>query len=597
MIAAEAPLLAVEDLCTHFFTQTGVVKSVDGVSFALRRGETLALVGESGSGKSVTSLSILRLLASPGRIVSGQIRFTSRDDQTRDLTQLPERDMRRIRGNEIAMIFQEPMTSLNPVYTVGEQIAESVMLHRRKGRRESLEVAAGMLDLVGVSAARRRLHDYPHQMSGGMRQRVMIALALCCNPVLLIADEPTTALDVTVQAQILDLLRKLRAEFHVGILFITHNLAVVAEIADRVAVMYRGRVVEEGTCGEIFRAPKHVYTQALFESLPRMGAPRVQFRAIPGEPLLQVRNLTKHFPGRNGSRVHALNDVSFTLQAGEVLGLVGESGSGKSTLGRSVLRLLTPDAGQIFSEGTDITSLSARQLIPFRRRMQMVFQDPYASLDPRMTAGQIISEALEIHDVVLPTERPARVKDLLQTVGLSPEYIHRYPHEFSGGQRQRLSIARALAVQPALLVADESVSALDVSVQAQILDLLRDLQQKLQLSVLFISHDLAIVEQLCQRVMVMYLGRIMESAPTSSLYGTPKHPYTEALLAAAPVPVPGVERHRTLLKGDLPSALDPPSGCVFRTRCPYAIPDCSQAVPALIEIAPGHFKACIRNVL
>jgi peptide/nickel transport system ATP-binding protein len=669
-------LLDIQDLRTHFDTEAGTVKAVDGVSFHIDQGETLAVVGESGSGKSVMSLSIMRLIDQPsGRFAGGRILFNGEDLLTKS-----EREMRAIRGNDIAMIFQEPMTSLNPVYTVGEQIAETIALHQKLGRAGARRRAIEMLELVGIPEPARRARNYPHQMSGGMRQRAIISMALSCGPKLLIADEPTTALDVTIQAQILELMRKLQTDIGMSILFITHDLGVVAEIADRVVVMYAGQAVEEGTAEAIFARPRMPYTIGLLASVPRVDKAAVRqerLRAIPGnvpnplsippgcafhprcgfaidactrevpgledtsgghmsrclrwreldtlpaaakadsgpagpaghaaatarggKPLLEVNNLRVHFALRGGlfsrvaAEVKAVQDISFTVGEGEVVGLVGESGSGKTTAGRAILRLIEPTAGEILFRGRDVAKADHAQLRDLRKEMQIVFQDPFASLDPRMAVGDIIGEALDIHHLAAGRARRDRVASLLERVGMSPDHMRRYPHEFSGGQRQRVGIARALAVEPRFIVADEPVSALDVSIQAQVVNLLQDLKDELGLTLLFIAHDLGVVEYLSDRVIVMYLGRIMEVAPARDLYANPIHPYTEALLSGVPIPDPTVRRKRILLKGDIPSPIDPPSGCVFRTRCPIAVADCAQTMPPLLEVAPGHLKACIRR--
>jgi peptide/nickel transport system ATP-binding protein len=672
-MTGHAHLLEVDDLRTYFDSEAGVVRAVDGVSFHIDAGETLAVVGESGSGKSVMSLSIMRLIAEPpGRFAGGRILFKGENLLARS-----ERAMRAVRGNEIAMIFQEPMTSLNPVRTIGAQIAEAVALHRRQGRAQAMRRAIEMLDLVGIPEPARRAGSYPHQMSGGMRQRAMIAMALCCNPQLLIADEPTTALDVTIQAQILDLMRRLQREIGMSILFITHDLGVVAEIADRVVVMYAGQAVEDATAPAIFARPRMPYTMGLLASVPRVdraAARQQRLQAIAGNvpnplalppgcafaprcgfavaachadrpalldsgdghmvrcplwnqltpaptvatlhaeaaaatpqphrdagPLLEINDLRVHFPLRGGlfsrvtGAVKAVQDISFTIADGEVVGLVGESGSGKTTAGRAILRLIEPTSGQIRFRGQDVIGADRAGLRDLRKQMQIVFQDPYASLDPRMAVGNIIGEALDIHGLARGKARHERIADLLERVGMSADHMRRYPHEFSGGQRQRIGIARALAVEPRFIVADEPVSALDVSIQAQVVNLLQDLKDELGLTLLFIAHDLGVVEYLSDRVIVMYLGRIMEIAPARELYANPVHPYTEALLAGVPIPDPTARRHRILLTGDIPSPIDPPSGCVFRTRCPIATADCAAIVPPLVQCAPGHFLACIRR--
>src|SRR5947199_226718 len=498
-------LLEVKGLKTHFLTDEGIVRAVDGIDLYINKGETLGIVGESGSGKSVTALSIMRLIPTPpGRIVAGTINYTGRN-----LLELPPAQMRKIRGKEISMIFQEPMTSLNPVFTVGEQIAEAVRLHEGLGRRDAMDKTVEMLKLVHIPNAERRVKEYPHQLSGGMRQRVMIAMALSCNPNLLIADEPTTALDVTIQAQILELLNELKAKLGMAIMLITHDMGVIAETAQRVAVMYGAQIVEEASVGELFKEPLHPYTQGLLRSIPRIdlaATQRQRLEAIPG---------------------------TVPTLPGETLGLVGESGCGKSTTGRSILRLIEPTSGEVWFGAQNVTTLDKRSLRALRKEMQIIFQDPYASLNPRMTVGSIIGEALVIHKLAATRKRrEERVVQLLQTVGLAADHLPPYPHEFSGGQRQRIGIARALAVSPKLIVADEPVSALDVSIQAQIINLLEDLQAKFGLTYLFIAHDLSVVEPISTRVAVMHLGQIAEIAPAKELYTNPRHPYTEALLSA-----------------------------------------------------------------
>jgi len=584
------PVLQVEGLSVSFQTEAGRSQVVRDLSFSVGAGETLAIVGESGSGKSVTSLALMRLIEQGGgRIDSGAIRFQPRQGAALDLAQADAARMRAIRGADIAMIFQEPMTSLNPVFTVGEQIAEALRIHQRLSHAAALAEALRMLEMVRIPAARQVLTRHPHQLSGGMRQRVMIAMALACKPSLLIADEPTTALDVTVQAQILQLIRSLQQELDMGVMLITHDMGVVAETADRVVVMLRGDKVEEGETRALFARPQHTYTRALLAAVPTLGAMagsdapasialmdaagdmapvQVQSRP-PGELLLKVEGLTTRFDVRTGffnrvsKRVHAVEQVSFELRAGETLALVGESGCGKSTTGRSLMRLVDAQAGQILFKGQDLAKLSRRAMQPLRRDIQMIFQDPFASLDPRLTVGFSIAEPLYIHKLATPEQAQARVQWLLQRVGLPAEAADRYPHEFSGGQRQRLAIARALALNPKLIVADEAVSALDVSIRAQIVNLMLDLQAELGLSYLFISHDMAVVERVAHRVAVMYLGQIVEMGPRRAVFENPQHPYTRRLMAAVPVADPSRRRTRgELAAGDLPSPLrdlnDPP---------------------------------------
>ncbi|MFD1513001.1 dipeptide ABC transporter ATP-binding protein [Halomarina rubra] len=763
-------LLSLSDLRTQFDTDRGAVKAVDGVDLTVREGETVGLVGESGSGKSVTALSAMDLIDSPGRIAGGSVSFravetvrrlarrypkgiatpdhdgyihveagTARDGSTSDpdevaraarespkqiaagdvdgtvhieagrvdLTDAPEKVMREIRGGDMGMIFQDPMTSLNPALTVGEQVAESLRLHRYGGRkkdswfnavREALsrsglneevrEEAVDLLAEVGIPEPAQRVDEHPHEFSGGMRQRVLIAIALACRPQLLIADEPTTALDVTIQAQILDLINDLQDDLGMSVLMITHDLGVVAETCDRVAVMYAGEIVEEGPVEEIFQNPSHPYTYTLLESIPSEDAERltpiegnvpdlidmpegchfaprcpwakpectegdipflqhgpgensgpgagsasdrgpeeVDHRAKcilddfdtseygtdagiaatsktpTGEPILEAKGLKKHFSRADGlldewlggdlGTVKAVDGVDLTVHERETLGLVGESGCGKSTTGRSILRLLEPTDGTVVFAGDDVGGLSKSALRKKRRDMQMIFQDPLSSLDPRQTVAATIAEPLKIHD--LPAEAPddgtsrsdqrrERVTELMEAVGLDPNQRDRYPHEMSGGQRQRVGIARALAVDPDFIVCDEPVSALDVSVQAQILNLMEELQEEFGLTYLFIAHDLSVVRHICDRIAVMYLGEVVEVAATDELFDDPKHPYTRALLSAIPTPDPTVTADRVILSGDVPSPVDPPSGCRFRTRCPSVIP------PSDVDIEQETFR-------
>jgi len=576
------PILSVADLRVSFRMAGRWTPIVHGLSFAVAAGRTLAVVGGSGSGKSVTALSIMRLLPEGRSQVTGDIRLGGQS-----LLDLPESRICAIRGNEIAMIFQEPMTSLNPTLPIGFQISE--VLRRHKGMSTKTAQAEGvrLLERVRIPGAKARFNDYPHLMSGGMRQRVMIAMALACRPKLLIADEPTTALDVTVQAQILDLLRELQQEDGLGILFITHDLGVVAEIADQMIVMQQGRAVEEGTAAAIFAAPRHPYTRALLSAVPKIGSMAgkhfpedfpvadphtglvaeglgAQNTVQPDNPILEVRHLSKRFDvkkgllGRVNGRVHAVEDVSFSIRAGETLALVGESGSGKSTTGRCVIGLAQPSSGTIEIKGRRLVDDDPAALHERRNRMQMVFQDPYASLNPRMRIADSIAEPLTVQGKLARQAIDARVDELLANVGLMPDMRDRFPHEFSGGQRQRICIARALSLEPELLVADEAVSALDVSIKAQIINLMLDLQRKMKLAFLFISHDMAVVERISHRVAVMYLGEIVEIGDRASIFGTPQHPYTKRLLSAVPVPDP--ERRNTRPKiadNDLKSPLRP----------------------------------------
>jgi peptide/nickel transport system ATP-binding protein len=552
------PILAVRNLSVDARTPEGLRPVLEDVSFTLHPGETLCLAGESGSGKSLTALSIMRLLSSSLKPRSGSIRLAERE-----LTTLSERAMRRVRGGEIAMIFQEPMTSLNPVMKVGAQLTEAIHAHDDVGSREAEVRALGMLEAVHMTEPARRLGQYPHELSGGMRQRVMIAMALSCRPKVLIADEPTTALDVTVQAQILKLMRELRADFGAAILLITHDMGVVAEMADRVAVMRAGRVVEQGATGDIFGRPREAYTRELLDAVPVLGAfagtdgpPRVSSAppmAPSRDPVLFVHDLSVTYRraapwfGRRETSVPTVKGVSFELAAGRTLGLVGESGSGKSTIGKAVLGLI-PFAGEVVIDGVSIAGLSSVEMKPVRRKAQMIFQDPYASLDPRMSVGTAIAEPLTIHGVGTAAERRERVAMLLKRVNLSPDHASRYPHEFSGGQRQRICIARALALEPRIIVADESVSALDVSVRGQVLELFLELQEEMGLAYLFISHDMAVIERMSHDVAVMRGGEFVEYGARRQLFENPTQNYTQALMQAIPVPIPrrGASDVRTL---------------------------------------------------
>jgi ABC-type glutathione transport system ATPase component len=612
---ADDRLVEVRDLRIHFPVEDETVRAVDGVSWHIGRGETLALVGESGSGKSVSAMALLRLTdMTGGRIVSGEVLFRRRNGPCIDVVRQSPRQLRDLRGNDIAMIFQEPMTSLNPVFTIGDQIAEAITLHQKLGKREARARALEMLRRVRMPEAERQLDHYPHQLSGGMRQRAMIAMALSCRPALLIADEPTTALDVTIQAQILDLINLLKREIGMSVLFITHDMGVVAEVADRVVVMLAGRKVEEGPVQQIFAHPRHPYTRALLDAVPRLGSmrgkplpvkfPGVDIRRSEGEavraqaqdlqtleipntvrgtePILVVEGLTTRFDLRGGLfrrsklRVHAVENVGFDLRAGETLALVGESGCGKSTTGRSLLKLVEPTRGRIRFRGEDIMARDREALRPLRRHMQMIFQDPFASLNPRMTAGWLIAEPLKIHAIASGSEAEDRVAELLRRVALEPEHASRYPHEFSGGQRQRICIARALALNPDLIIADEAVSALDVSIQAQIINLMMDLQVEFGLSYIFISHDLAVVERISHRVAVMYLGEIVEIGTRAAVFEDPRHPYTKKLMAAVPVADPGRRRKELRLATD-------------EIRSPLRPIGYEPKPKPLEQVSPGHF--------
>jgi peptide/nickel transport system ATP-binding protein len=563
-------LLSIEDLHIVFESETNKTTALNHVSIEIPEGKTIGLVGESGSGKSVTALAIMKLLPTPpAQIHSGKILF-----QGRDLLGLGDAELRKIRGNQISMIFQEPMTSLNPVFTVGFQISEVLQLHMGLNRKQAWARSIELLDQVGIPKPAQKVHAYPHEMSGGQKQRVMIAMAIACNPKLLIADEPTTALDVTIQKQVLDLLAKLKEEYKMSMLFITHDLGVIADIADEVVVMYRGNIVEKNNTKSLFKAPQHPYTKGLLACRPSLDShPRrlvtvsdfmtedgkekahvPKFEAseketrIIGESnpvILDVRNLKKHFPIRGGlfggvkDWVKAVDDVSLQVRKGRTLGLVGESGCGKTTLGRCLLRLIEPTAGEILYKGTNLTSLSSEEMRKIRRKLQIIFQDPYASLNPRMTVGDAIIEPMNIHKLgENAKERKAMAEDLMKRVGLEPKHLVRYPHEFSGGQRQRICIARALAVKPEFIICDESVSALDVSIQAQILNLLLDLQEEFGLTYVFISHDLAVVKFIADEVAVMYGGKIVEYDSAVNIYRSPQDAYTRRLLEAIPKGIP-----------------------------------------------------------
>ncbi len=585
---AAMPLLSVRSLTVEFEVPGGRFRAVDGLTFDLAAGRTLAIVGESGSGKTVTAQAIMRLTDySGGRIVDGQILFRSPVSGLHDMRDASDDAVRRIRGNEIAMIFQEPMTSLNPVFTIGNQIAETLILHQGLTRAQAREQAFALLELVRLPDARRLLDAYPHTLSGGMRQRAMIAMALSCKPALLIADEPTTALDVTIQAQILNIIRELQRDLDTAVLFITHDMGVVAQMADDVVVMWRGLQVEHGPVERIFHAPRHPYTRALLSAVPRLGSlrgqplpkrmpltvledgqlhevgtERVQDTVDPRAPLLTVDKLTTRFDvahtllGRVTHRVHAVEEVSFEIFPGETLALVGESGSGKSTIGKTLQQLVEATSGTVRFAGQDVSQLDAQGRQRLRQEIQYIFQDPYASLDPRKTIGFSIAEPILTHRLLTGTQAVRRrVAELLECVGLQPEHIHRYPHEFSGGQRQRICIARALASNPRLVIADESVSALDVSVQAQIIDLLMALQAQRGLSYLFITHDMAVVEKISHRVAVMYLGQIVEIGQRQDIFERAAHPYTRKLLAAVPVAEPGRQIDPRMIQGEIPSPL------------------------------------------
>lgn len=608
-------VLEVNDLHVAFGSDQSPFHAVKGVSLTVDRGETLAIVGESGSGKSVTSMAIMRLIEfGGGRIVKGSMQFHRSDHNIIDLSLASETEMRKMRGADLGMIFQEPMTSLNPVMTVGDQIKEGILLHMPVDARQAEKLALQILDQVRIPAAKSIMGRYPHQLSGGMRQRVMIAMALSCKPSLLIADEPTTALDVTIQAQILQLIKELQKEMDMGVIFITHDMGVVAEVADRVIVMRKGEVVEHNNVLDLFQAPKHPYTKALMAAVPRLGAMTGTQRpakfdlliqpdedtafkpqadtatteleaSVPelGETILEAQNLVTYFDVRSGlfsrvkHRVHAVEHISFDLRAGETLALVGESGCGKTTTGRSLLGLTHLTGGQVRFENKTINANNAQSLLELRRNMQFVFQDPFASLNPRIRIGESIKEPLLIHGVCSGAEADRRVAELLERVGLDAAMAHRFPHEFSGGQRQRICIARALSVNPKVLIADESVSALDVSIQAQIVNLLIDLQKERGMAYLFISHDMAVVERVSHRVAVMYLGQIVEIGPRQVVFENPQHPYTKKLMQAVPIADPTARRTVKLAVSDIPS--------------PIRKVGEEPLIEPLVQVGPDHYVA------
>ncbi|HXQ60541.1 MAG TPA: ABC transporter ATP-binding protein [Acidimicrobiales bacterium] len=682
-------VLEVEGLRTEFHLRRSNVTAVDDVSFHVDEGECVGVVGESGCGKTTTGLSIMKLLPNVGHIAGGKMNLLGRD-----LVPLAEKEMCKVRGNDVGMIFQDPLTSLNPTMTIGRQIAESVRLHRHASKAEARERALEVLSLVDMPRPQERLNAYPHQLSGGLRQRVMIAMALACEPKLLIADEPTTALDVTIQAQILDLLDDLRERLGMAIMLITHDMGVIAGRTDRVLVMYAGKVIESSTTGELFTRMRHPYAEALLASVPKLEqdssirlisipglppdlsqpidqcrfAPRCLYaqqdcsdhepelvRAGDSEPghlaacfhqvgvdpatiakqpeavaksadvtvtidelslarqqtradelalqpvLLQISRLVKEFSVTSGAivqrrigTVKAVSDVTFAVRRGETFGLVGESGCGKTTIGRLVVALERAGSGSITFEGDDVTLLGSRDLRRRRRDMQLMFQDPYASLDPRMRVGTILKEPLVVQKIGTAKERDDRTASLMNEVGLSAKALELYPHEFSGGQRQRIGLARALALDPKLIVADEPVSALDVSIQAQILNLLKELQQRRHLTYIFISHDLAVVKYMADTIGVMYLGKLVEVGPALDIYASAAHPYTRALIDTIPEPDPALARatHGVHIKGELPSAMLPPSGCRFRTRCPFVQEVCAVEEPPLRPFGTRHFAAC-----
>ncbi|RVJ44136.1 dipeptide ABC transporter ATP-binding protein [Sinorhizobium medicae] len=597
-VGGPEPLLSVRNLKTSFLTQQGWTEIVKGIDFDIGAEETLAVVGESGSGKSVTALSIMRLLDPEMSRIEGSVKLAGQD-----LLKLSPAAMRKIRGRQIGMIFQEAMTSLNPLQTVGQQIAEVLTIHGTHSGQAAMKEAGRLLERVRIPAASSRLKDYPHALSGGMRQRVMIAMALACKPSLLIADEPTTALDVTIQAQILQLIKQLQKEEGMGVLFITHDMGVVAEIADRTVVMLQGSAVESDSTDVIFEAPQNPYTRALIAAVPRLGQgsergpqhfpvlDRARGMLVAGrerpdtvrkaDPVLRVSELVKRFDIAGGlfsgpaGRVHAVEKVSFDLRAGETLSLVGESGCGKSTTGRAIMRLIEPDSGEISIDGTDIRVLDRHRMRDMRRHFQMIFQDPYASLNPRMQVGDAIAEPFLTHRLGTRAQARDKAMDLLEKVGLATEMATRYPSQFSGGQRQRICIARALSLEPKVIVADESVSALDVSIKAQVVNLMMDLQEQFGLSYLFISHDMAVVERISHQVAVMYLGEIVEKGPVAAVFGNPQHPYTRRLMAAVPVPDPARRKQLRPVNND-------------EVRSPIRPVDYSPPVRTYRQVSPGH---------
>jgi peptide/nickel transport system ATP-binding protein len=660
-------VLDIEGLRAFIKQRSGVVHAVDGVSFTIEPGETVGLVGESGCGKTMTGLSVMGLLPGGGYIADGAIRFG-----TTDLATLGERGMRRIRGNEIGIVFQDPMTSLNPTMTIGNQIAEVVRKHRGASKPDAMARAEEVLALVGMPRPAERLSQYPHQLSGGLRQRVMIGIALACEPKLLIADEPTTALDVTIQDQILVLLDELKERLGMAVLLITHDLGVIAGRADRVLVMYAGKIVEKAETSELFRRTRHPYTAALLASIPKLGEPTSQrLHSIPGLPpdlthppegcrfaercrfttdecriepvlggpdpshpyacfhpirhgsmltqpetidshrrpadlgsgtdLLVLDHVVKEFPVNSGAllrrsvgTVKAVSDVTLTIPRGGTLGLVGESGCGKTTIGRMIVALERPTSGRVIFEGQDLGVLTGTELRRVRKDLQIMFQDPYASLDPRMRVSSILREPLQIQGAEGRTEQREHVASLLGEVGLNPRSMELYPHEFSGGQRQRIGLARALALSPKVIVADEPVSALDVSIRSQILNLMRRLQAAHGLTYIVISHDLSVIRYLADRIGVMYLGKLVELGSGTEVYERPAHPYTLGLLSTIPVPDPDAARAKqaAAVAGELPSAINPPSGCRFRTRCPMARELCAEEEPALRSFGGDHLAAC-----
>lgn len=659
-------LLDVKDLTVDFKTKRGLLTAISDIFLTIKPSETVCLVGESGSGKSVTSKAIMRLIDYDNGVISnGQIQF-----KTDDLARLSSKELNKIRGKKIAMIFQEPSAAFDPVFTIGYQLTETIIKHTKLSKKQAWEKGTSLLKKVGLSEPEIRMKQYPNELSGGMLQRAMIAMALSCEPDLLVADEPTTALDVTIQAQIIQLLKEIKAELNMAVLLITHDLGVAAQLADRIVVMYAGKIVEEATVQQLFEKPHHPYSRGLLKSIPKSGtssqkkllsiegtipslsdmpigcrfSPRCPFATdkcrrespplesfggresacwhtkeliermdwfddnevtvseplgevegeIERDTLFEIRELSKYYPlKQSGKQLKAVNNVSFSIKEGETFGLVGESGSGKSTLGRTILQLEKATSGDILFKGQSLLNLKGSEMRKMRKNMQMIFQDPYGSIDPRWTIGEVIAEPLKTHFKGQSSkEVEVKVKALLQQVGLNPEWVGRYPHEFSGGQRQRIGIARAIAINPSFILADEAVSALDVSVQAQIINLLKDLQHSLGLTYLFIGHDLNVVRHISDRIGVMYLGKIVEIAPSEQLFRAPLHPYTQALIQSIPSTNLTEANKVVSIEGEIPSPSSPPSGCAFRTRCPFATELCKQEIPDFIEQKAGHFVAC-----
>tara|TARA_B100000965_G_scaffold376654_1_gene370132 strand:+ start:2535 stop:4364 length:1830 start_codon:yes stop_codon:yes gene_type:complete len=603
-------LLKVSNLNTEFKSDYGSKPALNNISFNIKEGEVLALVGESGSGKTVTSLSIMGLLPNNASVENGEITLLSKKNKVINILNLSDEKHNEIRGNDISMVFQEPMTCLNPTMTVGEQILEVIIRHKKISKINAKKEMIGLLELVEIPDPIQRSIEYPHQLSGGMRQRIMIAIALACSPKLIIADEPTSALDVTIQAQLLELLKKLKNSIvtKTSILFITHDLGIVKELADRVIVMYQGKIVEEGNVLDVFENPKHSYTNNLIQSLPEFKIEkRKQKKIIKKETnnkniILSIKNLYKEFPVDKGifkqsnESVKAVQNVSLNVRQNKILGLVGESGSGKSTLGKSIIKLIEPTSGEINFKNQDISNFNRQKMQNIRQKMQMIFQDPFASLNPRKNILDTLMEPILVHKLMKKNEATEYIKQIIHDVGLPIESLIRFPHEFSGGQRQRIGIARALVLKPEFIIADEPVSALDVSIQAQVLNLLENIKETYNLTMIFISHDLSVIEYFCDEVAVMYLGHIVEMAPVNELFSNPKHSYTKALLSAVPK-VKAKKTNKILIKGDIPSPINPPSGCVFRTRCPNPTHDCKEGniQMGLIEVSPNHWvdQCCV----